>query len=234
MVVIDGIYRTNPIDTREEYLVNGLFPLHNLILYLSAHREYNSKMAIDYLNKYYDIDLYKHTHSLEKYFLTTINAYDEFLTENPYPDDFNKTSRDYFNNKGRSHYLKFVNWCGHLPNMDYLNMPVEMDVVHHIHPLVYGGTNELDNLIHICEFNHEVLHMNPLEHIKKYCHQAVDYLWYLHNPYMSDKNKKIYHKYNMKNIEDKSNQYKVDFYKSAIKEEMNELYNLFNDIKKCE
>ena len=53
--------------------------------------------------------------------------------------------------------------------------------VHHIYPLMHGGNNNIRNLIHVNEYNHALLHNNPLDYIEKYCFQAIDYLMFLYS-----------------------------------------------------
>lgn len=63
--------------------------------------------------------------------------------------------------------------------------------VHHIHPLMYGGSNQLENLLALSGWTHKLLHRNSLEKHKKYCFHALDYLNYIGNYsffYHMDKN----------------------------------------------
>ena len=92
--------------------------------------------------------------------------------------------------------------------------------IHHIFPLIYGGSNNILNLVYISKFTHNVLHNNPLENIEKYCYQAYDYLAYLGYingfKYLNDLYK----------IGDyvKSKKLMVQMYKGAIEQEMDKFY----------
>lgn len=227
MIVLDEKYKVSPFGLGETYLINDRLPIHNLISFLSTHREYNYEMSDKYLKDNYDIDISNHRESLiEDCFDVTVNIYERYRKSHPTPSDYIANDRKYFNTKGRNYYLKFVNWCGHVPNKDFLGLPVKADVIHHVFPLVYGGTNELENLIHISERNHEILHLNSMEHIQKYNFQAVDYLWYLNNPFITEKVKYLHNKYNFDMLEGRSNEFKRDYYFAIIKEEMIEYYKL--------
>lgn len=206
-----------------EEIYFGKMPLSWLINYLSSHREYNKELTIKYIKDIYEMDLTKEIQNMP-WWMCDINIYDEFTKEHP-RTGYKTDSRDYFNNKGRNYYYKFINWLNHYPEQDYLLDCMKTKVVHHIFPLVYGGDNSLENLIHISDFNHELLHENPNEEDRKSCFKSVDYLWYLHNPYISDKNEYIVHKYKLMEIKNRSAKYQMNAYKSAIQEEMYEFYN---------
>lgn len=213
----------------EEYRINNM-PISQIINFLS-HRSYTQQMTINYIKKHYNLDISEEVKRLENeggkilaLWEFSKSIYERFLKENP-RDDYEPHSRDYFKNKGRNYYLKFAKWCGHLPNKDFLNTWVSMDEVHHIHPLVYGGSNDLENLIHISKFNHDILHLNPLEKYEKYNHQAICYLWYLYSDWIAEKNKWFVEKYDLMRFKDRSPSFLVDMYKASIKEEMSEFYS---------
>jgi len=164
----------------------GEIPLENLCLWLNM-RSYNKQMMIEYIKKYYEIDVTKEIDELHKshkiIFDFGTNMQEKFNKEYKcsVKDD---GTREWFNNYGRRKYERYMEKCllfsGDFEDKfdEILDMQIDV-VVHHIHPLQYGGTNDISNLISLNYYYHNILHKNPLEHIEKYCHQAVDYLRYL-------------------------------------------------------
>lgn len=175
-------------------------------------RFYDTQYIIKYTKEIYDINLTKkeiRNNNYESIHLKIINnnVFDEFRKEksiNIADDDY---SRKYFNGKARNQYLDFLKFINrkyiNKISKDYIKKCFGITLrkaseVHHVHPLMYGGSNQLENLLALSGWTHRLLHDNPLERYKKYCFHALDYLNYIGNYsflYHMDKN----------NIFDKSN-----------------------------
>jgi hypothetical protein len=224
VLTIEDGYKIFPSQKGNTYLINNRFPLHWLVYYLSLHKHYNKELTNNHIKTFYDLDISDLLDNDDVFYWVwnKDDIYKEHLTKYP-RKEFNEDSRDYFNSRGRSYFLKFIK--NH--NEDFVNGLMKTSVVHHVHPLYAGGTNRLENLICISDHNHDLLHMNPMEIIEKYCHQAVDYLWYLYSAWDTDKNKRILDKYKITEIvesNEDNHSFIVDVYLSAIKSEMMEFY----------
>jgi len=90
------------------------------------------------------------------------------------------------------------------------------------------GGNNPKNLIGVIGLFHDLLHKNPLQHIEKYCYQAVDYLKYL--AYWNIK--EIWDKYNVDLFDDNM---KRKIFESGLENEMNLFYEkITEEYKKLE
>lgn len=203
--------------------------IKDFLNYLCSYREFTKQRSIDYINEIYNTDISEVINEYKLLDWLEIDIYDNYRNLNPLPDNYSN-DRDYFSNKGRTYYINFIHNIGHLFDKDYLCHLYNSSEVHHIYPLVYGGGNELENLIHINNFHHNLLHENPLENDKRFCFQAIDYLYYINCPWNQDKNKILNDKYSMEKVKDKSPQYQFNFYKNMISQEMNDFYENIRDI----
>lgn len=154
-------------------LTNNIkIPLDKYLLILDS-RLYDRDYSIEYTKRIYDLDISNINNQSFRWF-TSVNAFDKFNEKYPMPDKSNRGS-------SINRYIRFYKKY-HEPDCVYdliINCFVKYREVHHILPVCYGGSNELVNLIPVYKRNHNILHKNPLEHIEKYCFQAVDYLSYL-------------------------------------------------------
>jgi hypothetical protein len=156
----------------------GRIPLYYFTRY-ATDRLWDKEYTLQYVKDNYDINISEELEYLgydKEYFYTPFNIYTKFNKENPATREDDGT-REYFQSIGRHRYVKFLKKHG-LTEYDYA-LPLPYDVIHHIYPLEYSNDNSLENLIPVNEYTHSILHMNPLESIKKYCFQAVDYYYYL-------------------------------------------------------
>lgn len=170
--------------------INGI-PIDVYFRCLNA-KGFNKERAINYTKEIYNIDITETFNDKYKYiFYFFSDIFDKFYDN----IEFKKgdTTRKYFNNVAKNKYYKFaLEYNERGAKYDFFipiqllisgdekaNKFFETSVIHHIHPLMYKGTNDIENLINVNDFNHNLLHMNPLEEYKIYCHQAVDYLFYL-------------------------------------------------------
>jgi hypothetical protein len=127
------------------------------------HNVYDIKMSeiekqmFQFINKYaYDVDIYK-----------------DYYSKNDYRKD-DDGSREYWIKKAKKFYKDFqIQFFDDTCLISGLNSSLE---IHHIHPLVYGGNNHIENMIHVAPIIHELLHENPLEHDFKACHIAIDHV----------------------------------------------------------
>ncbi|AWI05943.1 hypothetical protein B9W14_16020 [Clostridium drakei] len=200
----------------------GPIPLTEYIDCLNA-KNFNRDMAVKYTKKIYDKDI----SDVAKLhiFLVNSNVYREFEKQNP----ISKTAiqalktynpREYFSHYTCRRFYKFFAFID-VGEFDQLTFLMTAEHIHHIYPLTYGGTNKLENLIYVSEFNHKLLHKNPLENIEKYDFQAIDYLWYLY----SKKLPELISKYNLKLTFDKSSSFIKNQFKNCIEEEMKIFYD---------
>ena len=207
----------------------GLIPLESYIKNLDL-RNYGRSMMIRYTKKIYDIDISKEIESFENergdFWNGDANIYEQYDISNPpsEPDDF---TRKYFNNKQKGRFIKFSERHTELKE-DRLIPLFPIQDIHHIFPLMYGGSNKLLNLLYVSSISHDILHMNPLEHIEKYCYQACDYLAYLGSTSLSFgfiKSGYTYlnELYNLKEYKDSPTVF-MNMYKGAIEEGMNKFY----------
>lgn len=206
----------------------GLIPINAYIRNLDL-RNYGSSMIVQYTKNIYELNIENELRQYEEIHGSlwngNLNIYDKFEKENPLsePDDY---SREYFNKYTKKQFNKFkkINIEFQEDRLVPLFKPKD---IHHIFPLMYGGSNKLLNLIYISKFSHDLLHENPLEHIKKYCFQACDYLTYLG----SAKGFKFLNKeYDLnKYIDNKI--LIVQMYKGAIEEEMYKFYKYIDNLE---
>jgi hypothetical protein len=179
-------------------------------------------MIINYTKDIYGLDITEELKQYEsehgKLWNGDFNIYDNFDKENPVdtPDD---NTRDYFVKHAKKRFEKFIEKHEELQE-DRLLPLFEPKDIHHIFPLVWGGSNKLSNLIYISRFTHDLLHKNPLENIEKYCYQACDYLAYLGWINGFDYLDNLY---NLKQHME-SKKLLVQMYKGAIEEEMDKFY----------
>lgn len=219
----DG-YKVFPPQKGKVYMANSI-PLHWLVYYLSRHKMLNKELSIKYIKENYHIDISSIIDTYEWDWIEE-DVYSSFIKTHP-REDFNNTRR-YFESKGRTYYLNFSKSINYSIKKDQLNGLVKANTVHHIYPLVYGGTNHLENLIQVSTFSHDILHENSREKEERFCHQAVDYLWYLYCPWITDKEKYIFKKYKLNEMNDMAINFKMDSYFAAIKNEMVEFYERIN------
>lgn len=164
-------------DKQIEYI--GDFAADLFVVYMSEYRKFNKEMIIDYLINVYgckrkiiDNDD-KFNSILDRHCKQEVNIFDEYYKQDDYRK-YEQSNRDYFNNKVKNKYIGF-----HLDNFGekcYISGFLEPYAVHHIFPLQYGGTNQLENLIYISGTMHKILHKNPKEESYTYCQVAVDHL----------------------------------------------------------
>lgn len=204
-----------------ETLYIGKMTLHDYLWYMAYRRHFNKDLIIKHTLKYYNIDL---TGIIDEYMYDfKYDIYEAFRQRNPLSKEDDK-SREFYNTYTRKYYIKFIQNAYFVDDEDNLTHHQKYSEIHHIYPLVYGGDNSLENLIHLSKFNHDLLHENPLEDDEIQCHGAVDYLGCL---YGYNQSHKIFRKYNFDNYNDHTIH---DAFKAAIKNEMMEFYN-HNKIK---
>ena len=191
-------------------------------------RQYDIKKIIEYTSMVYRIDI----QTIENY---SKNINNNIYGENIYEDFINadeqlkykSASRKDFNSYVRPQYIKFVNQYFHPKNdikLDDMLIPnqIKANVIHHIHPLIFGGTNSIYNLLPITDFNHKLLHMNPYENNIRTCYQAVDMLSYLYSKPML---KLLHKKYFTKKVKDKGLRFENKYWQIIFEEEMQKFYN---------
>jgi hypothetical protein len=194
----------------------GKVTMEDYLFYLTWKRRFNEELIIKHTYNVYEVDISENINSHFVWYEEKRNIYQTFLNENPLTknDDY---SRQYFNSYARNRYLKFIDHT-YFSNEDCLTHHQDYEEIHHIFPLVYGGSNAIENLIHISHFNHGLLHENPLEKNEKMCHQALDYLGCLYSPQST---LRIFTKYD---IGEFSYRMTNDIFKSCIREEMRIYY----------
>ncbi|MDT0160477.1 hypothetical protein [Bacillus sp. AG4(2022)] len=207
-------YKLFGFDEGEDFYINGI-PLPMYLYYLKERRHFNKELIISHTKKYYDIDL---SDQLGDYiWCFQFNVYDkhkEELKQRKVDDG----SRKYFDTYARDEYYNFMD-NAFFNEEDCLTYFFNHTEIHHIHPLVYGGKSNMENLMHLNSFNHDVLHLNPLESEEKYCHQAVDYLGYLYTELGVSM---IIRKYDLAKHD---NRMFFDLFKSCVKQEMRNFYD---------
>lgn len=198
----------------------GDFEADLFVEYMSKYRKFNKEMIIDYLINVYKCKpkIIKNDERfkliLDKFCTQETNIFDEYYKQ----DDYRKhvqNNRDYFNNKVRGRYIGF-----HFDNFDeycYISGFLFPHDVHHIFPLQYGGTNQLENLIYISGTMHDILHKNPKQNSYEYSHIAVDHLilavrgyrWIDLNEAVKEANKDLEKATDiyLKKVEDRMNKY---------------------------
>lgn len=212
--------------------INGI-PLFAYLKCLNA-RGFNNDLVIKYTKNIYNIEISKEIDKNKNIMHFSDDTFITFYEMNP-DYELNNNDRDYFNSKTKPLFNKFSKHAGIDKNFDFfcgnfvsqiigcgfkVSETLKTDVIHHIHPLVYGGTNNFENLLCVSRFNHEILHENPKEDIEKYCFQAVDYLFYLWD--QSSGAKELIDKYKLREIK---REIGFDAYLSAIKNEMRLFYS---------
>lgn len=207
-------YKLYGIDDGETFYV-GKMKLDEYLWYLNYRRCFNEELTIQHTKKYYDIDLTEIIKDYSLFWTRTNNIYESFYKVNSIKED--KETREHFNTYARNKYLNFMEQS-YLPEEDCLGVYYSYSDIHHIHPLMYGGQNNLENLIHLSEFHHDLLHQNPLEEHEKYCHWAVDYLGSL---YCESSMSELIVKYNLVNY---PFEMMADMLKVIYKQEMKNFY----------
>ncbi|MGM7720705.1 hypothetical protein [Metabacillus sp. Hm71] len=206
-------YNLYGYENNNSLYINGM-SLEGYLWYLNNKRHFNQELIIEHTKKYYDIDL---TGIIGGYFYDfKDNIYETFRNNNSNNKEDDGT-RKYFDSHGRRYYEKFMNQSCFFEE-DCLTHHQMYTDIHHIYPLVYGGKNNLENLIHLSKFNHDLLHENPFEKNEEDCYRALDYLGYL---YSVGKTYDLFHEYNLGRYSDKTVH---DAFKSVIKEEMMKFY----------
>jgi hypothetical protein len=205
----------------------GLIPIEPYIRNLDL-RCYGRDMIIKYTKNIYDLDITEELKIFESkhgnLWCGNLNIFNEFEENNPTKEPDDKT-REWFESKQKRRFLKFAKNREEFRE-DRLIPLFPLQDIHHIFPLMYGGSNKLLNLMYISKFSHNLLHKNTLENIEKYCYQACDYLAYLGGigfgiiasgfNYLDDK-------YKLSNYQNNPHVL-LSIYKGAIEEEMYKFY----------
>lgn len=217
-------YKIYGLEQGETFYIDKM-KLEDYLWYLNFRRHFNKELTIAHTKKYYNIDLTNILKDVHFFWEYKFNIYEDFYEQNPKAKTEDNT-RQYFNLRGRRNYEKFIQTTFYSLS-DCLSPYHSYKEIHHIHPLIYGGNNRIENLIHLSNFNHDLLHENPLEEHDKYCVQSVDYLGTL---YSYDKLSEYIREFN---FEKYSDEMMCDLYKACIKEDMRVFYkekvNEFND-----
>lgn len=203
-------------------MIDGI-PIDYYMKLLGTSKMFSVDRAIEYTNEVYNINI---SSQIDKFLFQfdypNEDIYEMFETNHPRKQTLQNT-REYFQNQGRNYFLKFLNLYARYFGYDALVWVREASVVHHIHPLVYGGSNDLLNLIHISDILHGIIHENPKEESELHCHRALNYLGYL----VSYENfHKIVDKYSL-------GEYQTDtpifhkMFKACLEEEMQLYYSTF-------
>ena len=200
-----------------ETLYMGNMRLHDYLRYLSARRHFNEELIIEHTKWIYGIDLTDILNGRFYFLEYKKNLYHEFQQNNK-PKKLDDGTRKYFNTYGRNYYLDFMSYA-HFTEEDCLSNHSKYLDVHHIYPLMSGGDSRIENLIHLSEFNHNLIHENPLEQYEIYCHKAVDYLGYL---YGENQVYDIIVKYELAKY---GVEMFFDMFPACIKQEMKSFYN---------
>jgi len=203
-------------------------PYNNYIQIMNS-RKYDIKRIRDYTLQIYKIDI-SHIKNYSQHIQNNVwgdNIYEAHLRTDLKLQNDNKT-RTYFNAYIKPHYIKFINEYFLPHNKEKLDdmllqTPTKAHVIHHIHPLIFGGDNSFYNLIPLTEFNHKLLHMNPRENNQHKCQKAVDYLSYL---YLPQTIKILQKKYFTKKISNKGLRFNNLFWRIIFEEEMQRFYHL--------
>jgi hypothetical protein len=209
-------YKLYGIDDGENFYVDQL-KLDEYLWYLNKRRHFNYELTVEYTKEIYGIDLsdiimgYPFWEHDKNYFA-------EYEKQYPRQKEA-RNAREYFNNYGKRYYEQFMQYAFFDLEKDCLYSPFEKSEVHHIFPLIYGGTNDLKNLIHLNSFNHDILHENPFEDIQECCFKALDYLGTI---YCDSRLHEIFVKYDLKKYD--SIALVADMLKACIKEEMRLFY----------
>lgn len=157
----------------------GKMNLQGYLWYLNNSRRFNKELAIAHTKKIYNVDLTDILNNQTYYWDYKQNNYEAFTQSfNSLRED--DGTRNYFNSHGRRRYERFMSFVG-FNSDDCLSDYFTYSDIHHIFPLGYGGKNNIENLIHLSNFHHDLLHQNPLELNETCCHMAVDYLGYLYH-----------------------------------------------------
>lgn len=208
-----------------QQLIN-LIPYSQFIRIMNS-RKYNIKRIHEYTLDIYSTDIT----TIPNFSLNIENnewnqtIYDSHLLADLKLQQDDK-SRMYFNTYIKPRYVKFINqyfFPKHTEKLDDLLIPkqTKANVIHHIHPLIFGGNNFFYNLLPVTEFNHKMLHLNPHENNRRASFKAVDYLSYL---YLPETIKTLRKKYFTKKITDQGFRFVNLFWKIIFEEEMQKLY----------
>lgn len=179
---------------------------------------------MEYIKKIYNIDISEYKDEFKNRYDHNYDVF-TYFNEKYYKNEIQEDNRKYFNKVTRKKFIKF--YKKNIENLEVhvfdqcINLFAIATDYHHIFPLQYGGTNDLQNLIALIPPHHKVLHKNPLEDIEKYCYQAIDYLYYLWH----GKCKEITKKYNLMFYKD-DEEYRLKMINMAIENEMKYFYKL--------
>lgn len=166
----------------------GRIPIFDYILYL-----YNIKCgkerAIKRTKEIYNCDITDVVMKMD--FITEYDPLYEFANNFKILDIMDNGSRGWYQRNGRKRYIRYLAFISKkysIPQVRFLDfftwnskVNIEAHHVHHIHPLSLGGNNDVENLIFINKFNHEILHINPRQGDFISNNMSVDYLYYLYN-----------------------------------------------------
>lgn len=168
-----------------------------LYLYVNILRDrfYDTEYIIKYTKEIYNIDLTLKEINNNQYENSALdlpnnNIFNEYRKIKSIDINEDDRTREYFKNKARDYYLKFLQYVKkqyiNKNSFNYIGRCFGVLInkgseVHHIHPLVYNGSNQLENLLLISGWTHDLLHKNPLEKYKECCFHALDYLNYMGN-----------------------------------------------------
>ncbi len=189
-----------------------------LIYILGNYRLLNSDEIVTHITKYYNVN--EETVRNDKRLMSKIYEHDFEtryinLPETSYGrEDFDKVRRKYV--KFSDTYYDMCEISEFMPKED----------VHHIYPIVYGGSNHYKNLIYINGFLHSLLHENPREEYENCCHLAIDHLCMLtHNQFEL-----------VTSLQDANNDHFMasKLYKQRIKTKMWEFYSFLNALPKSD
>ncbi|MCY8499672.1 HNH endonuclease signature motif containing protein [Bacillus atrophaeus] len=152
--------------------------MYHYLWFLCENRNFTKENAITYTQRVYDLDI---SQVIDKYPIgwSSCDIFKRYEKESK-TNRLLKNTRDEFNKIIRPLYVKFIDDYFY-DKEDCLDVRQRWEEIHHIHPLVYGGTNSLHNLIHLSCFNHSLLHNNPLEQFELENHKALCYLGSLYS-----------------------------------------------------
>jgi len=212
------------INNKQENIIKlgvGQIPLRQMCIWL-GNRCYNKDLAIKYIKDTYDTDVSNEIIKTKEYSLVFNNDKDIFtyFEERYPPKKVQENTREWFNAYGRRRYQSFYNKFIENDNVIYDELIDFSTISHHVHhilPLEFGGSNSPKNMIGVITPFHKLLHMNPLQHIEKYCYQAIDYLKYLVYWNIRD----VWDKYNIDKFEDDM---KPKIFEAGLENEMNLFY----------
>lgn len=229
---------TLKLTQKEEWVINnnedniiklgaGQIPLRELGIWLES-RCYNKELIIQYVKDIYDVDITNEDiNNCELCFNNNKDVFTYFDEKYP-PKTPQENTREWFNKYGRRRYQSFYNKFVENDNVIYdeiINFSQISHHVHHILPLEFDGTNDPKNLIGVITLFHNLLHINPLQHIEKYCYQSVDYLRYLMHSQLIT----IWKKYNVDMFDE---DVKQKIFETGLENEMKLFYDkLINTVE---